>query len=141
MLRFPGMPCSLRAPCGNQLTRMVEGPDFAVVECVHGHAFRLGAPPPPVNKHDVLASATKDIQDPGQWKEKLVAQGRCVRCKRKRGIKGTKHHCRRCADAVNRASLKRQRKKGPARRRQATQATKDEHARQMSGIRRKETAR
>jgi len=137
------MACSLRAPCGNQLTRMVKGADFAVVECVNGHAFRIGAPPPPVNKLDVLTTARRELGDPQAWKQRLIASGRCVRCRRQRGLKGTKHYCRRCADAANRTQRVRGRKrKGAyARRRQATQATKDEHARQMSGIKGKKNAR
>src|SRR5216117_373286 len=128
------MACSLRAPCGNALIRMVEGADFAVVECVNGHSFRLGAPPPPVTKLDVLTTAMRELGNPEAWKQKFLAQGRCVRCKRFRGVKGTKHHCRKCADAMNRVSLRWQKKKGYARRRRAMQATRDEHARQMSGI-------
>lgn len=117
---------------------MVEGADFAVVECVNGHAFRIGAPPPPVNKLDVLTTAMRELGNPEAWKHKLVAQGRCVRCKRKRGLKGTKHHCRRCADVMNRASLRWQQKKGYARRRALTQAAKDEHGRQMRGLKKTE---
>ena len=134
MLRCPVMPCSLRAPCGNTLIRMVEGADFAVVECVNGHSFRLGAPAPPVTKLDVLTTARRALRDPQAWKQALMAQGRCVRCKRARGLKGTRAHCRRCADAVNRVSVRRRKKTGPVRRRRAMQATRDEHARQMSGI-------
>ena len=138
----PVMSCSLRAPCGNQLTRMVEGPDFAVVECVNGHAFRIGAPPPPTTPgpRDVVATARSKPWDRHAHERDVIAQGRCVTCRRKRGLKGTKHHCRQCADARNRRSLRWWKKKGAARRRHATQATKDEHARQMAGIKKKERA-
>jgi len=134
------MPCAFLHPCGNRLRPVAFGVGFVVYECWMGHPFRVPpiTSPPPVSKHDVLASATKDIQDPGAWKQKLMAQGRCVRCKRLRGVKGTQSHCRKCADAMNRVSLKWQKKTGYARRRAATQATKDEHARQMGGIKRKE---
>jgi len=115
---------------------MVEGADFAVVECVNGHSFRIGAPPPPAQAgpRDVVATALTKPWNRRAHERDVIAQGRCARCKRKRGLKGTKHHCRKCADAMNRVSLRWQKKKGAARRRRAMQATRDEHARQMAGI-------
>lgn len=32
------------------------------------------------------------------WQRRKVADGRCTRCGRKRGAKGTAIYCRRCAD-------------------------------------------
>jgi len=121
---------------------MVEGADFAVVECVNGHSFRIGAPPPPVTPgpRDVVTTARTKPWDRQAHERDLLAQGRCAKCQRPRGVKGTKHYCRRCADKVNRTSLKWYRRKGAARRRATTKATRDEHARQMSGIRKRERA-
>jgi hypothetical protein len=36
-----------------------------------------------------------------EWQLRTKAAGRCVLCGVKRGKRGTNHHCRSCADAVN----------------------------------------
>jgi hypothetical protein len=39
--------CSRTAPCGGLLREVLVTETFTVRECVNGHSFRDGAPPPP----------------------------------------------------------------------------------------------